>query len=56
MFAVMYETNDGKMLKIYDSLENAQYAAQNAVCGLGWTATVFDYDKENNAYIEFYTV
>ena len=56
MFAVLFETEEEKTFKVYADLSSAQYAAQNAVCGMGWKATIFDYDNESNTYIEFYTV
>ena len=56
MFGVLFTTEDGQLFRIYQDLPSAQYAAQNGVCGMGWKATIFDYDKENDDFLEFYTV
>ena len=55
-FGVMFETEDGKIFKTYKTLEEAQNAATNATCGMGWLSTIFDYDMQSNSYIEFYAI
>ena len=54
-FAIMYDTNDGRIIKTFDELSEAQYAAQNVAC-MGFSVTIFDYDIEAKQYIEFYTI
>lgn len=55
-FGVMFETEGGKIFKTYKTLEEAQNAATNATCSMGWKTTIFDYDMQYNSYIEFYTI
>lgn len=43
-FAIMYDTNDGRIIKTFDELSEAQYAAQNVAC-MGFSVTIFDYDQ-----------
>ena len=56
MFAVLYSDKSEKWIRIYDHLWEAHQAATNAVCGCGFTATVFDYDQEIHEFIEMYDV
>lgn len=55
MFGIMYETSDGKVFKICETLEEAQNQGNNIAC-MGYEVTVFDYDKETKTYFEFYKV
>ena len=55
-FAVLFETEDGKVFKAYKTMEEARAAATNAACGMGWEATVFDYDMASDSYVEFFTI
>ena len=55
MFAVMYETKDGKVIKTYNDLNDAQIAANNIACS-GTGVTVFDYDIDSESFVEFYTI
>ena len=54
-FAVLYETEDGKMFKLFKDHIDARSFANNIAC-MGHEAKVFDYDMSTNEYIEFYTV
>jgi len=56
MFGILYENEDGRFFKIYSDLPSAQNAANNMVCGLGWKATIYDYDTESAVFCEFYPV
>ena len=55
MFAIMYNTEDGKVFKICKTLEEAQNRAAGLSCS-GYEVTVFDYDIESETYLEFYTI
>lgn len=54
-FAVMTESAEGRIFTLYKTLEEAQNAANNAAC-MGYSVTVFDYDKETGEFLEFYTI
>ena len=54
-FAVLYETEDGKMFKLFKDHIDARSFANNIAC-MGHEAKVFDYDMSTNEYTEFYTV
>lgn len=54
MFAVMYEIDCVKYFKIYKTYEEA-VAKEVKMSDLGYKVTVFDYDKIDDEYIEFYT-
>lgn len=41
MFGVLIKTGESMYFKIFEDLAAAQYYAQNAVCSLGYSATVF---------------
>ena len=55
MFAIMYETEDGKVFKVVKTLDEAQKKA-HALSLKGYSVTVFDYDMTDDEYLEFYTV
>lgn len=55
MFAVMVECTDGKVFKIFETMEQAQNYANNVSC-MGYAVTVFDYDMESKVYLEFYQI
>lgn len=56
MFAIMYETTEnGKIFKICETLDEARNKAHNIAC-MGYSVTVFDYDVDTGTYIEFYTI
>lgn len=53
MFAIMYESqDDGKVFKIYKTLDEARERARNIAC-MGYEVTIFDYDAEAEEYVEF---
>lgn len=54
-FAVMVENAEGKIFMLYKTLEEAQYAANNAA-SMGYRVVVFDSDKETGEFLEFYTI
>lgn len=54
MFGVLYYTEDGMMFQVYETLSEAQARKASAETCLGWRAIVFDYDKEQKTYLEFY--
>lgn len=56
MYAVLYSDGSEKWIKIYEHLHEAHQAATNAVCGCGFTATVFDYDLAAYEFIEMYDI
>ena len=61
MFGVLvhgvYNNEDNyNFFKIFKTLDEARDFATNAVCGMGLHATVYDYDKELDEYIEFFDV
>ena len=55
MFAVMYETEEGKVIKTFKELGEAQEMANNTAC-MGYAVTVFDYDVESETFLEFYSM
>lgn len=55
MFAIMYNTEDGKVFKIFQNLEDAQATANN-IASAGINVTVFDYDMYAETFVEFYTI
>lgn len=55
MFAIMYNTEDGKEIKICKTQDEAIIQA-NKISRMGYQVTVFDYDSDSNTYIEFYTI
>ena len=55
MFAIMYETEEGKVFKIFHDMGEAQTVAINIACS-GIEVTVFDYDKDCDTFVEFYTI
>ncbi len=55
MFAVMYEINNEKFFKIFKTQDDATVKANN-MAALGYKVTVFDYDSDNDEYLEFYTI
>ena len=57
MFGVLVKTSEGMYFKVFEDLAAAQYYAKNTmVCGFGFSATVFDYDKEDKTFLEFYEI
>ena len=55
MFAVMYETEEGKVIKTCKELGEAQALANNTAC-MGYAVTVFDYDVDSQTFLEFYSI
>lgn len=55
MFAIMYDTGDGKIFKVVKTLDEAHEKA-HALSLKGYSVTVFDYDMADDEYLEFFTV
>ena len=57
MFGLLidYSNVDGRVFKIYDTLDEAKEAMNNIAC-MGYRVTLFDYDKDSGEYIEFYSL
>ena len=55
MFAVMYETEEGKVIKTCKELDEAHELANNTAC-MGYAVTVFDYDADSQTFLEFYSM
>jgi hypothetical protein len=61
MFGVLvygvYNNEDNyNFFKIFKTLDEARSFAFEAVHGMGLHATVYDYDKELDEYLEFYSL
>lgn len=54
MFGVLFKTDDGMRFRVYQTLDEAERARQDAVCGCGFDAIVFDCDEQTMTFIEFY--
>lgn len=55
MFGIMYETEDGKVFRIFKTYEEAQTTANNIAC-MGFPVTVLDYNEATETYLELYTI
>ena len=55
MFAIMYEGQDGKSFRIYDTIEEMM-KDRNDLSIKGYQVTVFDFDSDSKTFIEFYTI
>ena len=57
MFGVLVDwgNDDSRTFEIFQTQKEATEYAENTAC-MGFRVTVFDYDKESNQYIEFYSL
>lgn len=55
MFGVLYETEEGRFFKTFDTLDDAHKFARKHTFH-GYHPVVFDYDEDGDEYLEFYTL
>lgn len=56
MFGVLVDYgDDGRVFKVFSTREEADEKMNNCVC-MGYTVTLFDYDKDSDEYLEFYSM
>ena len=57
MFGVLvdWDGQESRTFEIFQTQDEAAEYAHNTAC-MGFHVTVFDYDKESNQYMEFYSL
>ena len=55
MFAIMYETEEGKTFTLCKTAEEAENHANNIAC-MGYEVTVLEQDLETEDFEEVYTI